>query len=300
MVYEFVGLGTSISLISKHIYNNNKKIRIDNGDLMRQICNSLNITKIKIIDTVGEETFHPQDDCKFFSPYYRVESINYKGSNIPINNSKSKPCVGLMLYSQNKEPGRKIGKLSGRYPYNKFHPFKKYSKLVRAIVEAGYDVLMFDSNRFSLEDKIYLMNEYCDMVIGYEGGIHHLAHTMGIPSIIVPWRLPDVPFFVQQLHLDQKTYFMSKGELDVIDSDKLMEIRNKLLYNQGNNLFLTHPISIRNDLQEMQISDLVRHRWDMNVALFPADIKTAKIGGVKEFTMYNEEDSFYDVTNRTH
>lgn len=96
-----------------------------------------------------------------------------------------------------------------------------------------------------------MMNELCDCVIGYEGGIAHLAHVLKIPTVILPWRTwcndndksnppGDLNSIPHKLHVDRQTYFLqSVNEILAWSPQELKNTVSRLYNNQGNNIYFT-------------------------------------------------------------
>jgi hypothetical protein len=98
------------------------------------------------------------------------------------------------------------------YPNCKIYSIDQYAELYKFIKISGYDVLSLDSRDISVENKAYLISEYCECVIGYEGGIAHLCHMLNVPYIMLPWHLANVKFDSKLLHIDDKTYLLDSFE----------------------------------------------------------------------------------------
>jgi hypothetical protein len=99
---------------------------------------------------------------------------------------------------------------------------------------------------FLVEQKIYQLNELCDFVIGYEGGLGHLAHVLGIPYFCLPWRLNDMGHLGVQpglwyeshrFHPDRRTWFLHDVEEFVgWNCQQLQHIIDRLYDQNGNNI----------------------------------------------------------------
>jgi hypothetical protein len=295
--FRYAGVGTTLSVISTLVDNNIKQVCFDNSSLANSLLKCFNITKSSLFayDT-DKKCVQADDVCKFFSPYVKPKFIRYKGRNLEIKN-KSKPCVGFTMYHMDKGLENPVKELTNSYPDYKFHPISVNLHLSKVLIEAGYDIIMLDSLNMPLEDKVYLMNEYCDVIIGYEGGVHHLAHSLGIPSIILPHRTTSGSRdCINMLHLDSKTYFLSKEEMLELSVKKFLKIRKDLLENKGNNIFLDpkNKIGLRSDLKSYKIHFNGNHsgqesKFNFSIInnIAPVNLETAKIGGIKKFYTYD-------------
>jgi len=290
--YQGSGLGTTICLLSHLIHHGVKELRLSDNSISASLIKTFDISKGQIKIDYQKGNFDTiLDNCKFFSPYYKPEKLRYKGKTIPVNKSKTKPCVGVSMYHMDKSLQKGVSKLKKDvYPDYKFYPLEYNTHLMKVLIEAGYDVIMLDNINVSLEDKIYLLSEYCDMVIGYEGGLHHLAHCLDIPCIIFPHNNLEhgAIDYINSLHLDLKTHFIH-NQTQILDLtvNTLLNIRSKLIANLGNNRFLKGRVGISNDFERYQF----QYGKDRVTAVpFPNDIKNRKnlkIGGIKKFHSYD-------------
>jgi hypothetical protein len=128
------------------------------------------------------------DELCTYAPYFHADHIQVlcrEYSTAP----KKKPCVALAMHHNGG-----LADPTGHYgmPYNKFATADEYNQLIQRLTAMGYDVITMNQSGMVLEQKIYLLNELCDFVIGYEGGLGHLAHVLGIPYFCLPWRLNDM------------------------------------------------------------------------------------------------------------
>jgi hypothetical protein len=217
---------------------------------------------------------HPasSDLLKTFSPYYTPDTVNLFGRTL-LTNRRKKPCIGLAMHhgqglGQNTDPlGEKLPLKV--FPYNKYATYDTYSKIIKFITDAGYDVITFNSKHVDVEYKTFLLNELCECVISYEGGTAHLAHMLKVPTIMLPWNywydgddhwkdgsLWD-PERLQAMtyHLDRRTYFLkSHEEILAWDINKLNSIIDQLHNEQGNNIWLTKPVVYDTENLSVKIS----------------------------------------------
>ena len=219
-----------------------------------------------IITQDSNSVNHPAscDRMKDFSPYFTADVINLFGHDYPVG-TRNKPCVGLAMHhaggnigSNNFDPLGEQRELKD-FPYNKFATYETYSKIIKLVTDAGYDVITLNSHQVSVEYKTFLLNNLCDFVIGYEGGAIQLAHTLKIPSIVLPWNAwfdgdthwKDGSVWDQEkieahgYHIDRKTYFLtSQEEIYNWDRHQLGSIVNGLYQDQGNNIFFTDRVQV--------------------------------------------------------
>ena len=200
------------------------------------------------------------DFGKLCNPYFFVNTINVLNQILPvrlIGDDKRKfivvPCYknydDLQKYKINTPEQNSV------WPFYRYYSLDQYMQLVKLIKDAGYEVIIMDSENISLEQKVYILNELCTCVIGYEGGLQHLAHLLKIPCIILPWTENHneqhwaKPHF---LHVDERTWFAES--IDSVLSwtpDKLRIMIHKLYNGGGNGGFLHYPRRIRTDLMEI-------------------------------------------------
>lgn len=141
------------------------------------------------------------------------------------------------------------------WPMTKLYPIEFWSKLFEKFKLMGYDVINLDSVSLNIETKILILSK-CSLVIGYEGGIHHLAHVMGIPSIILPHRKissgnfwtfgASMMFLVHAMHKNTRTYMledenklleMPENDIHLLVDDLYNDKNYKNLYYQFSELF---------------------------------------------------------------
>lgn len=178
-----------------------------------------------VVDEDIEITF--DDLSKIYAPYFKKD--------IDLTGNKH---ICLVMYQDSTQIS--YDKNKKEFPYNKIYTIDQYSKIFKFIKQAGYDVMTIDSRELSLSKKISMLSK-CTAAIGYEGGIAHLCHTIGLPYIMLPWKHRNTVKFNQMelLHLDKKTYFLkSYKELLTYDPKHLLEIVNTLHHNCGNNSLL--------------------------------------------------------------
>ena len=184
------------------------------------------------------------DELCAYAPYLFNSSLRLMDRIVPLNPQRKKYAAVCMHHGK----GLREDIATREMPYNKFATAEEYEKLFTLIDRAGYDIITMNSATTDLEHKAYLLNEYCDVVIGYEGGLHHLAHLLKIPSIILPWRfcdngdppiLPGIYYEPHRYHPDRRTWFVM-GDVDrellSWTPEQLKHKINELYQDQGNNI----------------------------------------------------------------
>lgn len=308
---KYGGLGTILCTISSMLSMDKSVVwkldRSSNSDMALgdYITTCLNIHPDKFKFEYNTDTTHRvennvTDINKFFSPYIPVEYImhNEQRFDLTTDYSLRKPCVGLAMYHRKTAPGdfnyspfsKKTGELKNEWPELKMWPMDVNLKIIELLTRAGYDVITFDNTTIRLNDKIHMLNSYCDFVIGYEGGLHHLAHILKIPSIVLPWRVyswgKDQQVYVHSLHIDKKTWiFESIDEFLNYTPTDLIQLRDKLVNDNGNNIFLNNEIGISETYRSIKVNEkLINWPFFNNHGIeFISHIQNKKIGGIKEF-----------------
>lgn len=272
------GLGTNIGLLSMLNHTGNKfEIQTTKhwGEYLHTFKEMYGITNLTVIidnEIINDETSYYytfSDTDKFFAPYITTDALYYKGDYYEISSTKStRKFIGIACYGDNDtesvfDKNHQAYNILP-YPKNKQYPIEDYAAIFSLAKRSGYDVITFDNPNMPIGEKIFLMNEYCDCVIGYEGGLAHVAHTLNVPYIMLPWHrfvrgyipLPDeinhkgeekYPFddarlnYTYAIHLDEKTYF-AKNISEVLSwsPDKLREVIYMLKQDNGNNIYTSN------------------------------------------------------------
>ena len=251
-VYQRGGHTMGDSLIAMTMYNSlNQPVHITTK------TDSWYYTWKRIFDIGEQITLSTSNDCpewhnpphpkflesfKLFNRYDQFDHIKLFGQNFPIGR-RGKKCVAVLInngeHVKDEEFAKQLIERPLEYPFYKFHTQSTYDIILKLVQSAGYDPIIVDSKHTSAENKVFILNELCDFVIGYEGGMCHVAHSLKIPVIMLPLRIPN-SFTNDFLHLDRRTYFINrlqeienwyvKDLLDLVDA----------LYNEelGNNYWL--------------------------------------------------------------
>ena len=186
------------------------------------------------------------DELCTYAPYFHSDNIclferQYSTAR------KKKTCVALAMH-HSAGPNDPTGQYG--MPYNKFATAQEYNQIFQHVTGLGYDVITMNQSSMSLEQKIYILNEMTDFVIGYEGGLGHLAHVLRIPYLCLPWRLNDMGhpgvqpglwYESHRFHPDRRTWFLKDTqEFLGWDGQQLQHMIDRL-YDQGGNNILFDP-----------------------------------------------------------
>ena len=274
------GLGTVIGVLSMLLSSKQPiKLYADQRQVVHQLKSLLNISDDQLTISTENSTAEDissqiSDQGKYFSPYFNVDSVQVFGRTRPTQKS-SRPCIGLAMYARS-DPGVNT---NNEHPHNRYYSQEVYASIFRLIVNSGYDVITLNSGSVDLEHKIFVLNEFCDCVIGYEGGMCHLAHLLKIPTIILPYHHDggngkrslrdengrvDVPllYATHKLHVDRRTYFLNSSD-EIVDwtPDQLKQQIANLHNKQGNNVLFGDVVI---DPDTLQVSTKVPGLDDMD------------------------------------
>jgi hypothetical protein len=211
---------------------------------------------ISVTDDMSENIFWELSDVgKLTSPYISPDFVTVRNEQVPVAIKSDKPCVALACY-QDYEHLKNYDPTDLNWPNNRYWSIEQYGKIFQLIKDAGYEVITLDNHAIHLEDKVHWLNEYCDAVIGYEGGLCHLAHTLRIPTIILPWRPYESFLNIDSLHLDRRTFFVREFE-EVLKWNRFTLLDTiELLKNEvTNNVFYAGKVTFARDLSEYRIQD---------------------------------------------
>jgi hypothetical protein len=196
--------------------------------------------------TLDDRGWHPasNDMIKAFSPYFMPSTVTLFGQQYTTGR-RGKTCIGLAMHAYGMGDDMPV-KYS---PYHKYATREIYNQIIKLADCAGYDVLTINQPAMSVEHKSFLLNEYCDAVIGYEGGVMHLAHTLRVPAIILPWEYDgdgniivdpahELKLIAHSYHMDRRTYFpATQQEISEWTPSYLRSIINDLYDENGNNRY---------------------------------------------------------------
>jgi hypothetical protein len=227
---------------------------------------------ISVTDDMSDNIFWELSDVgKLTSPYLSPEHIHIRNQQVPVGYKTDKPCIALACY-QNYEHLKSYDAQDTNWPNNRYWSLEQYSKIFQLIKDSGYEVVTLDNHAINLEDKVYWLNEYCEAVIGYEGGLCHLAHTLKIPTIILPWRPYESFLNIDSLHLDRRTYFIREFE-EILNWNRYTLVDHiEVLKNEvTNNVFYAGKVSFAKDFSEYKIS-LGNREYSMLAGFRPFEI----------------------------
>lgn len=210
---------------------------------------------LSVTDNMSDNIFWELSDVgKLTSPYISPEEVYVKNTVLQVGRKTNKPCIALACY-QDYNHLENFNKADINWPNNRYWSVEEYGQIFQLIKNAGYEVITLDNHGISLDDKVYWLNEYCEAVIGYEGGLCHLAHTLRIPSIILPWRPYETFLNIDSLHVDKRTYFVRTIE-EILGWNKftLLDIIEQLHNEVTNNVFYTGRVSFARDFSEYKIA----------------------------------------------
>jgi hypothetical protein len=293
-----MAVGMSISFISM-LLNSDRSFHIQvdspNHSLipLKKIFNiSDDKISISVTNDMSENIFWELSDVgKLTSPYVSPEFVNIKNQQVPVAVKTSKPCIALACY-QDYQHLQNYDANDPNWPNNRYWSIQEYAKIFELIKQAGYEVVTLDNHAISLEDKVYWLNEHCDAVVGYEGGLCHLAHTLRIPAIILPWRPYEAFLNIDSLHLDRRTYFVrSIEEILNWNKFKLQEVIEQLHNQVTNNIFYIGDVSFARDFSEYRIQTTTR--------------EYSLLAGFRQFEVdfflnYTKENSLFGVPIKYH
>ena len=237
------GLGTELIVLCTLIdykvsqLNINKELNNTNFEKYKSIFN-IPDTVLRVNQTTElSNEILPGDIFKVYSPYYKLP-----------DNKKNKKYIGIAAYQDSvvfENPGL-------TYPESKYYSIQKYAELYKLLKLFSWEVITLDNKNVSVEEKVDLLLNYCECVIGYEGGIAHLCHMLDVPYIMLPWK---IPFDAKLVHLDEKTFFLdsfdqilswTKEDLDGCISNLHRGITNNELVNNKQltaERLINHPVS---------------------------------------------------------
>jgi hypothetical protein len=293
--YDISGLavGTSIIILSM-LLDSKKSIVLNapsNYTVIRDLKRIFNIPDSQLrIETKEnlDDDIWPKcaDRSKFFSPYLTADTVNLFGQQHTVG-KKNKPCIGLATWDLQYEFAHEA------FPYNRLYPKEYWAEVFKLVQSTGYDIVTFNILDVSLEQKIWMMNELCDCVIGYDGGMGHVAHCLKVPNIILPWHRnmdgtpgsDDMFYSPHRYQLDPKTYFLKSGdELLSYDPYRLRSLIESLHENRGNNLYCQHCVQVDPATLQLKSDILIHHDLDSGITKFERDfilnhIQNPRIGG---------------------
>lgn len=266
----FLNLGvTTINVSSPRLYN-----------LFNEYNQIFNIALDINLDSSITQGINPQDCFKLFSPYY-----------VKKRELKTRKYIGLACYDT-ADRASTFNNDQHEWNYQKMYPLLDYEQIFRLIKLAGYDVITFDSKAITKKEKANIIENMCECVIGYEGGVAHLCHMLDVPFFMLPWRTDNLIKFQNHkihkiehvMHLDLKTYFFKTiKELHNYTPSNLVNQIELLKNNLGNNSLLQDKDLLAQDFCSFVSSaqkTLEFHQTEKEFLL--KHCQSFKIGGLKE------------------
>jgi hypothetical protein len=228
------GLGTWISFLSYALENFHTVRITETRDMplknLKKLIDTFNLNDRVIIITSHKRlkyAVYIHDYIKSCSTYIKFDTLNFKNNSLNIEDLSSapvKPTIGIAMYGKKEHvfDQSNIDKVLTGFPWCRYYSIDEWSVLIKKIkLDFGYDIITLD-NIEEFPTKVLAMVSMCDAIVCYEGGMAHLAHTLGIPTFILPWRdsvefkmsKPYSPnaMFSFLLHLDKKSYFLNSIE----------------------------------------------------------------------------------------
>ena len=182
------------------------------------------------------------DELCTYAPYFHPDRIQLQGQ-VYSTQPRPRPCIALAMHHGS---GLGADQQLRRMPYNKFASADQYNRAFQLLTDSGYDVITMNQVSMSIEQKIWLLNELCDAVVGYEGGLQHLAHVLKIPCIVFPWQYndsghaPEYPgmwYETHRFHADTRSWFLrTVDEFLAWTPTQLRDRIRSLSLEQGNNV----------------------------------------------------------------
>lgn len=249
----WVGLGTAINVLSlcADLKDNVRLVTNSDTSVYHQLLSIFNLPTVSVFNAgvVSSNIIGETDFCKVVSRYFKDDVIDFTPAPDP--NDLGKKVIVLTQFNGQAEYD--IDSEYTTFPYNRYYPLSIYKKLFSVASLAGYEIVTLNNNYMQLSELVTFLKRYCACVIGYEGGIAHLAHVLNIPTIVFPWHhqpdgsklrnVNDVPNNAHLLHLDKKTYIPEDvEEIYSWDQDKLVSLIDQLNNNKGNNKFLNNYV----------------------------------------------------------
>lgn len=289
-----VGLGACISHMS--LFNNssnnfkfyfNNKVTQKRCDLLKRF---FKMNNIKIGHCIINEkhnimnNFNITENSSFFSNYIelnnelKLENVNNR-NNIAVSFFPFSIKVLEKMFSDRNilnSSWKEYKNFNLKLPFNKYITINNRILLINHLKKLNFNVINFDD--ISKSDLLYKIKELqkVELLITYEGGMAHLAHILGIPTIIWKWNkfinysnffkdfglkkssrnyridefenpilIKDTMLLVQSLHLADDCLFIDDAEeLLNWNYTDFKNMINKLKNREGNNEFMKYPFIV--------------------------------------------------------
>lgn len=250
-------------ILITHYFQKNGPSPFDDDHFLHAMRDTLDLHHYDgVVDKIFSNFDRVSDTVKFLYPYFDVNILNLHGDHVHLKPMHKKKFILLTMYRDHNDLINHHV-TDKEWPYVRYATLNEYAFLFKLIKLAGYEIITVDNLNISLQEKIRFMNDNVACVIGYEGGLCHLAHVLKIPCIILPWFNKDDPdpgpgvlknvqkLLVHMYHMDKKTYIPENfDEMASWDADKLKKIIESLRYDHGNNWFINNPVKFLQDLKE--------------------------------------------------
>jgi hypothetical protein len=288
-----VGLGDHLCLISLlcDINDGIEVLSSNNHGIYDRLCYFKRVLHIpdsaftlKLVDSNGDFDVIGWP-LKLFSKYYQPETVTLKGLSLRVDDpNHPKPAIGLACFTTNymylDNNSNYVEWLDGKevnrgnenvFPQCRLRPASYYARIFEYCKTHRYDVITIDSMHTDLEEKIEMMVKNCKAIIGYEGGMAHLAHILNIPYFMLDWKLPTPntvfnEWHCELVHQTNSLYVLRDDEeLFKWSADEFDKKIHLISRGNGNNRLLngecrlhfdslTSPLTIQNDKGETVFS----------------------------------------------
>jgi hypothetical protein len=263
-----VGMGDYLCLVSMLcdipdtvvVHCNNRHSTFDRLSYFKQVLN-ISDSQFNLVQVEENGDFAITGwPVKLFSKYYNPQSVNIRGQDLEIdykNTRQDKGYIGLVCYTTNQmyvdqhsnyiewTNGREVNLGSENiFPQSRLRPVDYYARIFRFIKSRRYDVITLDSMHTNFEDKVEMMVKHCRAIIGYEGGIAHLAHMLDIPYFMLDWRLPSRSTIFGDMHCEivhqSKSMYVLRDDEELFkwNADEFDQKIYNTWANGGNNRFI--------------------------------------------------------------
>jgi len=241
----WVGLGTAINILSL-INSANTQVTIitnESTSIYKQLLPIFDLPNISLTtSSIDHTALGSSDFSKVVSQYFPVGLTQSK-----------KNVIVLTRYNGNVTQELESDIPNNVFPNNRYYSQSIYDHLTTIATLAGYKVIILNHVQMQLPELVEFLKSQCAAVIGYEGGIAHLAHVLQIPTITFPWHhqtngepLRDIfgtPNETHLFHLDQKTYIPNNvDELLQWSPEYLRQMISSLEHGYGNNKYLRNYV----------------------------------------------------------
>ena len=219
------------------VHCNNNHSTFDRLSYFKRVLNiSDDQFELVLVEHSGDFSM-PGWPVKLFSKYYNPSSVNIRGQELAIdyeNTRHNKGYIGLVCYTTNQmyidqdnnyiewknNQEINLGK-ENIFPQTRLRPINYYAKIFEFIKSRRYDVITIDSMHTNFEDKVEMMVKHCKAIIGYEGGVAHLAHVLDIPYFMLDWQLPCASTVLGDMHCEivhqSKSMYVLRNDQELFD-----------------------------------------------------------------------------------